>query len=457
MTSPDRKVPAGAYVGSSAPNNVANLQAVNWAGIAQGTIADLLTSYQSVNTAGQILNGANATAAASASAAVSGSGAAQSTASAAQNTAAANSASVASLLPPTTPSGTPGSTLSDTFARTTLGSAYNPIKSGSVANLVIVGNQVELDSTGSNSGTGSVVALDTTTLLTDDQSVSLVIGAANNSASAATGIVLRADPNLLTFAYAWIYSNQVHIGAGTRSGGTNAYSDWTSGSVTVNSGDTVTFTAIGANYQLLVNNYPVLGYSDSTGTVPTGSGRRSIGFACSYNSGNFSFAVAALNAADRSAAVPTGTGWSLVRGSTVSVASAAGAGMRVTGVYDTVRQAADVTVVSVGAGQVQVNRAGWYLISAAFNFTNYDVLMRTELWSAPSLGGTWGLLRAGAVGSPYDTDSNGNSVANSNATSGSFVVYLPKGAVVAPGLTTTNSNALVGPFTCFDGALLNWL
>ncbi|MTJ66240.1 hypothetical protein, partial [Nocardia seriolae] len=81
MTSPDRKVPSGAYVGSSAPNNVANLQAVNWAIVQQSTVANLAGSFQGVTNASQNMNDANATSGAAAQAATSGSGTAQSTAS----------------------------------------------------------------------------------------------------------------------------------------------------------------------------------------------------------------------------------------------------------------------------------------------------------------------------------------------------------------------------------------
>ncbi|MFB7722273.1 hypothetical protein [Nocardia sp. NPDC056100] len=456
MTSPDRKVPSGAYVGSSAPNNVANLQSVTWAGVQQATVANLFASYQGVNTASQNMNGDNDTSAAAATAAAMGSSTAQSTGSAAQNTAAANTASIASLLPPPAPSTTPGSMFNDSFARTTLGPNYTAVKSGPVADLIISGNQVRLDPNG-NTGTGSTIALNTSALQTDDQSVSLVMGAANNAANVATGIILRADPQLTTFAYAWIYSTVIYIGSGTRSGGTNTYSDWTSLATTVNTGDTVTFTAVGSNYQVLVNNSPVLGFSDAAGSVPTGSSRRAVGFGCSYSSGKFSFSVAGLTAADQQAAAPTGIGWSLVRGSTTGVARGAGSMTRLTGVFDTVRQAANVSIVNLGAGQVQVNRAGWYLISIAYNFASLDYAMRTELWGAPSLGGSWGLLRAGAVGDGGSSDQDGNPVGNAYATSGSFVVYLSKGAVVAPGLSTQTSNSLVGPYTCFDGALLNWL
>ncbi|MFJ4652689.1 hypothetical protein ACIP5Y_15620 [Nocardia sp. NPDC088792] len=457
MTSPDGKVPSGAYVGSSAPNNVANLQSVNWGGIQQSTIANLLSSYQGASNATQNMSGANATSSAQAQAAASGSGTAQSTASAAQKTAAANSASVSALLPPPAPPSTPGISLSDNFARTTLGPNYNQIKSGTVANLTIANNQVNLDPNGSNQNTGTAFALNTTPLQTDDQSVSMVMGAANNAATVGSAIVLRSDPALATFVYAAVLSGTIGIGSGTLSGGTATYNTWTSTSTTVNSGDTVTLTAVGSNYQVLVNNVPVLGFSDTAGTVPTGVGHRSVGFGCSFGSGKFSFSFASMAAADQQPAAATGIGWSLVRGSTTGVTQPAGALQRLNGVFDTVRQAANVTIISVGAGQVQVNRAGWYLISATFNFANLDYAMRTELWSVPSLGGTWNMLRPGALGIPWDTDGNGGGLPNSSCTAGSFVVYLPKGAVVAPGLSTNTSNSLIGPFICFDGALLNWL
>ncbi|MFE3754549.1 hypothetical protein ACFXO9_09605 [Nocardia tengchongensis] len=459
MTSPDGKVPSGAYVGTSAANNVANLQTVSWAGIQQATVANMLGSFSGVSDVSQSMSGTNATSSASAGAAASGSGTAGSTAAAAQNTAAANSASIIALQPPPPAPGTPGVSFGDNFNRATLGTDYNLIKSGQVADLVIVNNQAELDPNGGSSSAGAAIALSTTVLQTDNQSVSLVMGAANNAATVATGLFLRASPQLATYAYAWIYSNKISIGAGTRSGGTNTYNDWTSTtSVTVNPGDTVTFTAVGSNYQLLLNNSPVLGFSDANGTVPAGPGYRSVGFGCSYSpSSNFSFAVDSLTAGDQQPATATGTGWSLVRGSTVGRTQPAGSLMRLNGVFDTVRQAGNVTVVNLGAGQVQINRAGWYLITATFNFANLDYAMRTELWSAPSVGGSWVMLRAGAVGLPYDVDADSNPYPNSQCTAGSFVVYLPKGAIVAPGLSTHTSNSLTGPFICFDGALLNWV
>lgn len=452
MTSPDRKVPSGAYVGSSAPNNVANLQNVNWAGIEQATVANLMGSFLGVNTASQTMNGNNATSATAAQVAASGSGTAQSTASAAQNTATANSASIALLQgPPPQPSG-PGITFSDNFTRTALGPNYTSFKAGTVADLVIIDNQVRLDPAGTNTG-GDVIALHATKAQSDDQSVTLVMGAGPNAANSPTGLILRADPQLATFAYAWIFAGKTYIGAGRRSGGVNTYNDWTMVTHPVNTGDTVTFTAVGNNYQLLVNNYPAAGFSDTGGSVPTGPGTRSLGFGLSVTSSKLSYNVTSFTAGDQPPATATGIGWSLSRGSTVGLNQSAGALRRVNGVFDTIGQSANVSIPNLGAGQVQINRAGWYLITAKFTFGAVDAQMRTDLWWAPSLGGSWGMLRAGAAGNYLDDDGFGGSY----CTSGSYVVYLPKGAVVAPGITTNKANQIVGPFTYFDGALLNWL
>lgn len=452
MTSPDRKVPSGAYVGSSAPNNVANLANVNWAGIEQATVANLMGSFQGVSTASQSMNGNNATSATAAEAAASGSGTAQSTASAAQNTAAANSVSIAGLQgPPPQPTG-PAVTFSDNFTRAALGADYTTFKNGTVTDLVIIGNQVRLDPGGTNTG-GDVMALHATKAATDNQSVSLTMGSGPDAAYSGTGLILRADPQLATFAYIWAFAGKISIGAGRRSGGTHYYNDWAVMPYPVNPGDTVTFTVVGKNYQVLVNNYPVIGYTDAAESVPAGAGARSLGFGLSVTNSKLSYTATALTAGDKPSIPATGIGWSLSRASTTALDQPAGTLRRINGVFDTLGQAANVSIINLGAGQVQVNRAGWYLITAKFQVGAFDGAMRTDLWWAPNLGGSWSLLRAGAAGNYLELDGTGGSV----CTSGSFVVYLPKGAVVAPGISTNRNNQFTGPFIYFDGALLNWL
>lgn len=455
MTSPNGSVPAGAYTGpsSSGSGTIGSLQSVTFASAQASILATVTGSFQGMANGGANLNSVTRQALSAANSAASGAVIAQSTAQAAQNTTAANSVALAGLTAAQTGQQTGGTSFSDTFGRTSLGPGYTTFTTGQVAALVVSNGQVGLNQSG-DEATGDVVALSTTVTLTNDQAVSVVMGAANQAGNASARVVARAAADLSTFVYARIYSGRVYLGYGTRSGGVTSYNDWTSAAVSVNTGDTVTLQALGATYEVLVNGAAVTGYSDTAVASPVGAANRSFGFGSSYYwsglFGYFSFNTAGLAAADLSSPPVVGTGWGLYRINSTGVSQPTGEAMVAAGTFDSVRQTPNgVTVVNQGLGQIQVQKSGWYAVSAALNFGSSDYAnpIRADIWTAPSPTGSWSLARTGA--------STAIAV-SSNSAGVSSVLYLSAGMVVAPGcLLNVANNTIVGPNTFFDGALLS--
>lgn len=465
MTSPDRSVPSGAYSGTAgAADSLPSLQAVTWAGAQASILSSVLGSFASLSAAGTTLNSGTTQALSTAGAAASTAAGAQSTAQSTQSVAAANAAQIAAMTAQQTSQGTGGVSFSDSFTRSTLGPGYTVFSSGQVAGLVVAGGQVELNQTGDESS-GSVVALSTTTLATDNQSVSIVLGAANQASNAAVDIYVRAAVDLSTFVYAGIRSGSVYLGYGTRSGGVTSYNGWTSGPATAATGDTVTVTAVGAAYEVQINGIPVLGYTDSGQVSPVGAANRSFGFDGEYVwtglFGYFGFAVAGLSAADLASPTgATGTGWSLMRLNSTGAAQPKGESPVQAGTFDTISASAGVTVSSLSLGAVEVPQSGWYLIDATFYLSGQDTQIRADLWEAANLGGPWSMLRAGAttnqISAEFDGSGNETDVGQVTSVAGSFVVYLTGGTFVAPGLKLNVANTVIGPNTHFDGSLLNY-
>ncbi|MFB7719329.1 hypothetical protein [Nocardia sp. NPDC056100] len=446
MTSPDKSVPSGAYTGGS----IRNLQKVTWASAQASIMSTVLGSFQGVSAAGGNLNSATKQALSVANQAQTGASQAQSAAQAVQNTAAANSAALIELSANQTGQTTGGAAFSDVFGRPALGTDYSTFKTGPVADLVIVDGQVQLNRSGDNN-TGDVVALSKTVTRTDDQRVSVVVGRSQESYNASAKIIVRAAADLSTFVYARVFSGSVYLGYGTRSGATTVYNDWASAQATVNTGDTVTIEAVGKNYQVLVNGAPMVGYADTAVVSPVSANNRSFGFGCQYYWSGlfpyFSFAIAALAAADLSSPPVVGTGWGLYRVSTTAITEPAGENMLAANTFDSPRPLNNVTVTDLGRGQVQVQKAGWYAINVGFSLSGTTSQARANLWTAPQVGGTWTLLRVGAR-TPTDT--------SVNTVGAAFTVFLGQGAVVAPGYTLPANAGFAGPNTYFDGALLSY-
>lgn len=464
MTSPDKSVPAGSYVGTpGASNSLNNLQKVTWAAAQASVLSTALGAFTGFGLAGDNLTASSQQALTTATSAQNGAATAQSTASSTQTAAAANAAVIAGLTAHQSGQQTGGTSFADSFGRNALGAGYNVFKTGPVADLVVANGQVQLNQTG-DQNTGNVVALSTTTLQTDNQSVSVVLGAANQSGNAAMALYIRSAVDLSTFVYAGVSAGNVSMGYGTRANGSTSYNNWTSGTASAHTGDTVTLQVTGSNYELLINGVPVLGYTDSAAVSPVGAANRSFGFDSEYVwtglFGYFSFATAGLSATDLSTPAVTGVGWSLARISSAGVPQNTGDAPCAAGTFDNVLQSSGVTLSSASAGQVQVPRSGWYLIDVGCYLSNQDTQIRAELWTAPSPGGVWSMLRAGPISNlisaEFDGSGNETDVGQVTSAAATFVVYLTGGSVVAPGLKLNVANTLVGPNTHFDGALLNF-
>lgn len=448
MTSPDKKVPDGAYTGDS----IDNLQKVTWESARASILSRVTSSFAGVDAIGSNLNSATKQALNAATDAQSGASQAQVTAKAVQNTTAANSASLVDLVATKAGQTTGGTAFSDAFSRSELGLNYTTFKTGPVADLVIIDGQVQLNRSG-DENIGGVVALSKTVTSTDDQQVAVVVGRFQEGNSAAARIVVRAATDLSSFVYARVYGDSVYLGYGTRSGNTTLYNDWpgAAASTRINTGDTVTMEAVGRNYKVLVNGAQVAGYVDTGATSPVGANNRSFGFGCQYHwtglFGYFSFAINALAAADLSSPPIVGTGWSLSRVSSSSIAQSTGESRLAANTFDTLGPAKNVAVPDLGRGQVQIEKAGWYAITTAYNLSAYVRPARVSLWTAPTSGGAWSLVRVAAL-TPNDAAVGG--------VGGSFTVFLQQGSVVAPGCYLNSSTGFLGTGTFFDGALLSY-
>ncbi|MBP1158254.1 MULTISPECIES: hypothetical protein [unclassified Rhodococcus (in: high G+C Gram-positive bacteria)] len=450
MTSPDKSVPSGAYVGdAAASNNIGNLQKLTWEGARASIVSGVIGSFAGVTAIGGNWKAITDKSQSATTTAQTRSSDANSTVASAQAVADGTKATIEALTPPPPGEQPTGTTFSDDFERTELGSGYTTYKFGQVADLTIVGGQVQLNQQG-DKGTGNVVALSKTVLRTDDQSVSAVMGRANQAGTATTTLYIRAAPDLATFVYLFIQDDEVLLGRGTRTTGLN-YTQWVAAKVPVRTGDTVTLHAVGANYQVLINGVPAVAYNDSAKSSPVGVGNRSFGFDSWYYwsglFGYFSFAVAALTASDLASPPVTGIGWALARISSTNALQPAGSRAVAAGTFDTVRHSSAVTVSALGPGQVQVPVSGWYRMSLGLTYAKaLTTQIGADLWWARSPGATWQQLRTGPK--TVDTD-------DAWSVEATFVVYLPAGAVVAPGYSSSDNNNLVGSNTYFDGALIN--
>ncbi|QBJ97457.1 hypothetical protein ERC79_17055 [Rhodococcus sp. ABRD24] len=456
MTSPDKSVPTGAYVGTAgASNNISNLQKLTWEGARESTVSGVIGSFAGVTAIGGNWKAITDKSQSATTTAQTRSSEANSTAASAQTVADVNKATIEALTPRRPGEQLSGTTFSDDFERTELGSGYTTYKFGQVPDLTIVSGQVQLNQGGDKPiGYGSVVvALSKTVLRTDDQSVSAVMGRANQAGASNTPLYIRAAPDLATFVYVDILANEVRLGRGTRTTGLN-YTPWGTAAVTLRTGDTVTLNAVGANYQVLINGVPILAYNDSVESSPVGVGNRSFGFGnwytwlASFAYSSFSFAVAALTASDLVSPPVTGIGWALARISSANVPQPAGSRAVAAGTFDTVRHSSAVTVSALGLGQVQVPVSGWYRMSLGLYFT-VPTVIGADLWWAPNSAATWRQLRTGPKILQLQDYGYASSV------EATFVVFLPAGAVVAPGCSSLANNNLFGPNTYFDGALIN--
>ncbi|WP_330185016.1 hypothetical protein OHB26_16375 [Nocardia sp. NBC_01503] len=452
MTSPDKHVPSGAYGGSSSSgNNIANLQAVTWAGARDAVVANVMGSFSDVNmaNAGLMGNAHNALGAANSAAEIAGN--AQQTAVDVQTTTASNASVVASMTASQEGLNYGGTVFTDIFDRQSLQPGYSTFTTGQVANLVITNKQCGLSSTG-NQGSGNVIALAATVTQTDDQAVSVVMGSGGGQGSPETFLIARAAADLRTFACAKVAAGRITLGYGTRKDMSSAIVETRSAAAQVNTGDTVLLEAIGPTYTLFVNGLEILQWNDAEQLTPVAAANRSFGFGISYSAGwfgrNYSFNAAGLTAVDMKAPPTVGTGWSLQMAAQSSVAAPAVNVPTVfpAGTFSGLVTSNNVTVLDQGSGRIQIQKAGWYGVTVRFQLDRGISSFRTYVCMASGAGVALTAARKGPL----------TSQAYATNTSATFVLYLQAGSVVAPGYFLPSGANIVGPATYFDGALLSY-
>ncbi|WP_405164706.1 hypothetical protein OG203_06200 [Nocardia sp. NBC_01499] len=450
MTSPDKSVPAGAYTGTTG-GNISALQAVTFESAQASVLATVANAFSGVAGAGGNMNLATQNALNAAVNAQSNAGTANSTADAARGSTAANSTVINGLLATQKAQPGGGSVFVDSFDRPTLGPGYLTFKVGPVADLVVANGEVGLAQDG-DQNSGYVVAVNTAHATeTDDQAVSAVMGTDRSSDLAGAILLARAAADLSTFV--WVVANRttMSLGCGTRTGGNFTFTTWVDVSAPLHTGDTLTLDCVGNTYQVLVNGAAVASTTDTDKVQPIGPANRQFGFGSQYRwtglRWSFSFNIAGLTVADLAAPAVSGTGWSLQCLSSVSAPS--GEVRFPAGTFDTLRlPPSNVTIVDQGRGQVQVNKAGWYVISIAYYLANPIASpIGCDLWWAPGPAGPWAVLRSG-----YNMASG----ATNSAAAETFTVYLPAASLVCPGYSTGANSTITGPNTYFDGAFISY-
>lgn len=462
MTSPDKSVPAGSYSGGS----IRNLQKVTWDSARATILSSVSESFVGVENIASNMNAANDRALNTANKAQAGASSAQSAASSAQNTSTANSSAITDLQTKQTQEQVGGASATDNFQ------AWDNTKwtvakwvsggTGTVGEIVVVGDQAGI-SKSENTGTGAQLALRKTPLMTDDQSVSMVLGRPNQAASfTGSGLIIRAAVDLSTFVMVQVGTAGVELQRATLANGVWNVTTWVKQTgLAIGSGDTVTVTASGTLYEVLVNGIGRLAYRDAAASSPVGVNNRWVGFYSGCNVADlwdgsktfsFGFDLDSFAAADTASPPVVGTGWSLFRSNTATVPQPAGL-LRFNGVFDTARQVNNVNVLDLPTGTVQITKSGWYVMSvsafwarASGTSSNYTA----TLWTAPSPEGQWKCIRNGSP-------TQGN---NTVHVAGTFVVFAAAGSVWSPGCYTAAANDMqgnaTGSDTYFDGTLCSY-
>ncbi|WP_405166715.1 hypothetical protein OG203_17415 [Nocardia sp. NBC_01499] len=461
MTSPDRNIPAGAYTGGS----IRNLQRVTWESARASILSSVAESFAGVETIGTNMNAANDRALAAANRAQVGASSAQSAASSARSTSTANSSAIADLQTKQTQEQVGGASATDNFQNwdLTKWTVTKWVSGGDVvSDIVVVDDQAGISKSG-NTGSGADLALRKTSMMTDDQSVSVVLGRPNQADTyTGSGILIRAAADLSTFVIAQVGTGRILLQRATLAGGALNITTWAEKTgLALGAGDTVTVTASGQSYEVLVNGVGRLNYRDAAASSPVGANNRWVGFYSGCNataSGDgsksfwFGFDLDSFTAADTTSPSVVGTGWSLCRQNTATVAQSAGSA-RFGTIFDTALQVNNVNVLDLPSGLVQITKSGWYVMNVSARWakscgtgTNYNV----SLWTAPSPDGQWKLVRSGG-------ETEGATIKQPAST---FVVFAAAGSVWAPGYYIAAANDMSGDasgmYTYFDGTLCSY-
>ncbi|PXX65383.1 hypothetical protein DFR70_104447 [Nocardia tenerifensis] len=461
MTSPDKSIPPGAYVGSKgASNGLSRLQKVTWQSAQQSIISNVTQSFQNVGNASTDINSTTSRALDAANSAQNGANTAQSAATAAQNTSTANASIIAVIQNQQTQTQVGGASFADGF-QTWDTTKWNTIKWGSSPDIVAIDNQAGLAKSAST-GDGAVFALWKTPLMTDSQSVSIVLGRPNQSGQySGSGILIRAAADFSSFVIVQVGRTSIYLQRGSYVGGTLSITSWVVADnlSAINTGDTVTVNANGPAYEVLVNGIGRVSYRDTVVSSPVGANNRLVGLFCGYHVSTgwgggvyYGYDLDSIAAADTAAPAVVGTGWALYRQNPAAVAQVAGS-QRYGSVFDTIRVANNANVLDLGRGQIQITKSGWYVMSVGVNWSaacgtgyNYNV----ALWTAPSPTGQWSEFRIGG-------ETEGSTV---HRVAGTYVVFAGAGSVWAPGYYIAGPNDMLGDSsgraTYFEGTLCSF-
>ncbi|MFI7528051.1 hypothetical protein [Nocardia salmonicida] len=461
MTSPDKSVPSGSYTGGS----IRNIQKVTWESARATILSSVMGSFAGVEAIGANMNAANNEAINAANEAQAGASSAKSSASSAQSTSTANASAISDLQTKQTQEQVGGASATDNFQSwddTKWSVAKWLSGAGAVADIVVAEDQAGISKSG-NTGTGADLALRKTPLMTDDQSVSMVLGRPNQAGVfTGSGLLIRAAADLSTFVIVQVGTARVLLQRATFSGGALAVTTWAEKTgLALSVGDTITVTATGPSYEVMVNGIGKLTYRDTAVSSPVGANNRWVGFFSACNAADawdgskelsFGFDLDSFAAADTTPPAVVGTGWSLCRQNTAIVPMTVGS-LKYGAVFDTARQASNVNIIDLPSGAVQIIKPGWYVMSVSAFWArpcgtayNYNV----TLWTASSPDGQWKLARQGGA-------TAGSAVLHS---AGTFVVFAAAGSVWSPGYYIAGANEMkgdpLGHDTYFDGTLCSY-
>ncbi|MGY0502171.1 DUF7257 domain-containing protein [Nocardia sp. FBN12] len=438
---------------------------MTWESARATILSSVMGSFAGVEAIGANMNAANNEAINAAGEARAGASSAKSSADSAQTTSTANASAISDLQTKQTQEQVGGASATDNFQSwddTKWTVAKWLAGAGTVADMVVVDDQAGISKSG-NTSTGADLALRKTPLMTDDQSVSMVLGRPNQAGVfTGSGLLLRSAVDMSTFVIVQVGTARILLQRATFSNGEMVITTWAEKTgLALSVGDTVTVTATGPSYEVLVNGISKLTYRDATVSSPVGANNRWVGFfsACNVTDAwdgskelSFGFDIDSFAAADTTPPAVVGTGWSLCRQNTAGAPMSAGSN-KFGAAFDTARQASNVNIIDLPSGTIQIVKPGWYVMTVSSFWAspcgsayNYNV----SLWTASSPEGQWKLARNGGA-------TGGDAVLHSSAT---FVVFAAAGSVWGPGYYTPFANNMkgdpLGHDTYFDGTLCSY-
>lgn len=308
--------------------------------------------------------------------------------------------------------------------------------------------------------TGRRYALNQTAMATDDHQVTTVVGWLDSASPTYTGLIVRAAPDMSNFVYFLVFQGSADLGYGTWNSatGTWAFNPWGTTPITLRTGSTITLSASGNTYTGTIDGVGIVAHTDLQGNATVGQSNRSVGLISKqdvdgWGNVKIGWAAGSFNASDTTQPATLGTGWSIFRGSNVSVGynnSADGYIHPVSNVFDTQRQLANVRLVDLSSGVIEIRKAGWYSVAWACEFAGSFPTEAGAGFLLTPAGGTQTMARVGGL-------SNGKIV----VATASNLIYCQVGDRIQPGIFAdgTGSGQLQGYgggfITYFEGALVS--